>query len=47
VIVLGDREISEGTVSVRVRGTKEARSLSRPEFLALVGEKIRRRDFDP
>ncbi len=47
VVVLGDREVAEGTVSVRVRGTKEARTLSRAEFLSGVREKIRRREFDP
>jgi len=47
VLVVGDREIADGTVAVRVRGTKENRSMSRAEFLAHVSERIRRREFDP
>lgn len=47
VAVVGDREAADGTVSVRVRGIKEGRSQSRPEFLAHVADKVRRRDFDP
>ncbi len=47
VAVVGDREVADNSVSVRVRGTKEARKMSRPEFLAFLGEKVRRRDFDP
>jgi threonyl-tRNA synthetase len=47
VVVLGDKEVAEGTVSVRTRGSKEARTLSRPEFVAHVTDRIRRREFDP
>lgn len=47
VVVLGDREIAEGTVALRVRGSKESRSLSRPEFAAYVLDRIRSRAFDP
>lgn len=47
VVVLGDREAADGSVSVRVRGTKQAQSFSRVEFLARVQERIRRREFDP
>ncbi len=47
VLVVGDRELADGTVSVRIRGTKAAKTMSRAEFLAYVTEKIRRREFDP
>ncbi|MGP8135605.1 MAG: aminoacyl--tRNA ligase-related protein, partial [Thermoplasmata archaeon] len=47
VAVVGDREAADGSVSVRVRGVKEGRGFSRPEFLAHVADRIRRRDFDP
>jgi threonyl-tRNA synthetase len=45
--VVGDREAADGTVALRVRGVKEGRTLSRPEFLAYVSDRIRRREFDP
>jgi len=47
VVVLGDKEVTEGSVALRVRGSKEARSFSRPEFLAYVSERVRKREFDP
>ena len=47
VIVLGDKEVAEGTLSVRIRGAKESKSLSRAEFTAHLLDRIRRRDFDP
>ncbi|HTT45657.1 MAG TPA: threonine--tRNA ligase [Thermoplasmata archaeon] len=47
VVVLGDREVAEGTVALRVRGSKENRSFSRAEFLAYVSERIRQRQFEP
>ncbi len=47
VVVLGDREVADGSVSVRIRGSKTARTMSRPEFLAHVLDRVRRRDFDP
>src|SRR5271157_451683 len=47
VIVMGDKEIAEGTVTLRVRGSKETRSFSRAEFLAYVSDRVRRREFDP
>ncbi|HTW76636.1 MAG TPA: threonine--tRNA ligase [Thermoplasmata archaeon] len=47
VLVLGDREIQEGQVSLRVRGSKESRTLSRSEFTAHALDRIRRRDYDP
>ena len=47
VAVLGDREVREGTVAVRVRGTKESRSMSRAEFAEHVRGRILRREFDP
>ena len=47
VAVLGDREIADGTVALRVRGRKESRSMSRGEFVAHLLERVRRREFDP
>ncbi|HEY1197376.1 MAG TPA: threonine--tRNA ligase [Thermoplasmata archaeon] len=47
VVVLGDKEVAEGTVALRVRGSKENRPFSRPEFLAYVSERVRQRSFDP
>ena len=47
VAVLGDRELADGTVSVRVRGSKGNRSMSRSEFLGYVTDRIHRREFDP
>ena len=47
VVVVGEREVADGSVSVRVRGVKGTQSQSRAEFLAHVVEKVRRRDFDP
>jgi threonyl-tRNA synthetase len=34
VLVLGDREIAEGSVSVRTRGSSESRSLPLSEWMA-------------
>ncbi len=47
VVVLGDKEVDAGTVALRVRGSKENRAFSRPEFLAYVSQRVRERSFDP
>jgi len=47
VLVVGDKELSEGSAAVRFRGTKETRSMSRAEFLHYVTDRIHRREFDP
>jgi threonyl-tRNA synthetase len=47
LLVLGDKEIADGTVSVRTRGSKESQSRSRAEFLAYLLGRIRAREFDP
>lgn len=47
VLVVGEREVADGSVSVRTRGVKGTRSVSRAEFLAQLTEKVRRREFDP
>ena len=47
VVVLGDKEVDAGTVALRVRGSKENRTFSRPEFLAYVSQRVRERSFDP
>jgi len=47
VIVLGEKEVGAGTVALRIRGTKETRSLSRPELREHLLQRIRQREFDP
>jgi len=47
VVVLGDKEVAEGSVALRVRGSKETRPFSRAEFLAHVADRVRRREFEP
>ncbi len=47
VLVLGDKEIQDGQVALRVRGSKENRTMSRAEFAAYATDRIRRRDYDP
>jgi threonyl-tRNA synthetase len=47
LVVIGDKEVADGSVSVRTRGAKESQSRGRAEFLAYVAERIRRRDYDP
>ena len=47
VAVLGDKEEADQTIALRVRGTKESRTLSRAEFTAYALDRIRRREFDP
>jgi threonyl-tRNA synthetase len=47
VVVVGDKELAEESVAVRVRGTKESHSMSRAEFVRYVTDRIRRREFDP
>ena len=47
VVVLGDKEVSDGSVALRVRGSRETRSFSRAEFLTYATDRIRRREFDP
>jgi threonyl-tRNA synthetase len=47
VLVLGDKEATEGAVTVRTRGSKETQSQSRAEFTAHVLDRIRTRAYDP
>jgi threonyl-tRNA synthetase len=47
VLVVGDKELAEGSAAVRFRGTRETRSMSRAEFLRYVTDRIHRREFDP
>jgi len=47
VVVVGDRELAAGAVSVRLRGSRESRTMSRAEFLAHVTDRVRRREFEP
>jgi threonyl-tRNA synthetase len=47
VVVLGEKEVGEGTVALRVRGTKETRTFGRAELRDHLGTRIRAREFDP
>jgi threonyl-tRNA synthetase len=47
LLVIGDKEVADDTVSVRIRGAKESQTRSRAEFLAYVVERVRQRAFDP
>ncbi|HTT73153.1 MAG TPA: threonine--tRNA ligase [Thermoplasmata archaeon] len=47
IAVLGDKEVADGTVAVRVRGAKEHRIESRPAFLDYARQRVRDRAFDP
>jgi threonyl-tRNA synthetase len=47
LLVIGDKELAEETVALRVRGSKESQSRGRAEFLAHVLERVRQRAFDP
>jgi threonyl-tRNA synthetase len=46
-LVLGDREVADGSVSARIRGQKESRSFPRAEFLSYAAVRVRTRSFDP
>ncbi len=45
--VLGDREMTDGTVALRVHGQKGSRTLATEELVRELGEKIRTRSFEP
>jgi threonyl-tRNA synthetase len=47
VVVLGEKEVGEGTVALRVRGTKETKTLGRAELRTHLTSRIRAREFDP
>ena len=47
VAVVGDQEVRDGTVAMRLRATRERRSMTRAEFAEHVRGRIRRREFDP
>jgi len=47
VLVLGDKEASEGTVALRLRGTKDTRSMSRAELRAYLVGRVRGREYEP
>lgn len=47
VVVLGDKEVADGSVAVRVRGVRENRPMSRAEFLTHVSDRVRKREFEP
>ncbi len=46
-VVLGDKEVADGSVALRLRGVKENRTMSRAEFAAYARDRVRRREFDP
>jgi threonyl-tRNA synthetase len=47
VAVVGDAEAAIGSVAVRVRGEKGQQSMSRPEFLERLLQRIQTRSYDP
>ena len=47
IAVVGDQEIADGTVALRIRGSKGFTSLSRPEFIDRVSRRVRERAFEP
>ncbi|NNN18124.1 MAG: threonine--tRNA ligase [Thermoplasmata archaeon] len=47
IAVVGDQEIGDGTVSLRIRGAKGSASFSRPEFIDRVSRRVRERAFEP
>jgi threonyl-tRNA synthetase len=47
IAVVGDQEMGNGTVALRVRGTKGTESLSRAEFVDRISRRVRERAFDP
>jgi threonyl-tRNA synthetase len=47
MVVIGDKEVADGSIAVRTRGIKETRKLSPAEFLALVLERVHHRSFEP
>ncbi len=47
VVVLGDREVADGTVALRRRGAREAVAMSRAEFRTLLADRVHRREFEP
>ena len=46
MLVIGDREQEEGTVSVRRRDSNQLVSMKKEEFLAMIGEQIKTRALD-
>lgn len=47
IAVLGDQELSDGTVALRIRGSKGSVPVSRAEFLDRVVRAVRERAFEP
>jgi threonyl-tRNA synthetase len=47
VLVVGDQEAADGTVTVRRRGVKENQTLPSAEFLATTRQRIAAREYDP
>jgi threonyl-tRNA synthetase len=47
VAVLGDQEVSGGSVALRVHGQKGQRSLAEAEFIRTLVDRVRRRSYDP
>ncbi|MFZ1023042.1 MAG: His/Gly/Thr/Pro-type tRNA ligase C-terminal domain-containing protein [Thermoplasmata archaeon] len=45
--MVGDAEAANGSVAVRVRGEKGQVSMSRPEFLERLLQRIQTRSYDP
>lgn len=47
IAVLGDQELTDGSVALRIRGSKGSTSLSRAEFIDRVSRRVRERAFEP
>jgi threonyl-tRNA synthetase len=45
--VLGDTEVEGRTVTLRVHGSKQPRTLARPELVELLADRVRSRSFEP
>jgi threonyl-tRNA synthetase len=46
-LVLGEKEAAGDSVALRVRGSREALTLSRPELRARLVQRVRDREFEP
>jgi threonyl-tRNA synthetase len=47
MVILGDKEVQNGTVSVRTRKGGDQGSISREEFLSRVHQAIQSRQIEP
>ncbi len=45
-VIIGDKEVQEGTISVRTRSGEDLRNLEKDEFITRMEKKIQQRSFD-